>query len=292
MDETHARLERGLLNQTVRLDNFFGVAKSDNLRQPKYELRVRGSARVEHGGNLTFGATMRASIVLSKVNERLRLVISRENEPGTTTPSIPQDPGNPGLDRTSPTAHFTNTELRYELIRGPTVNLFLGAGVQITLPFEAFVRSRFQYTRKLGDLSLMRVAETFFLKSSDLLGETTEFSLERLIAPKTVLRWSNSATASQEIEGLEWGTELSLSHELSPKSAISLTGGVYGNTTFSHMIDNYRLSLLYRRNFLRKWLFYELQPEITWPRDNNGNHPATYIFTFRLEVVFQGTAKP
>lgn len=288
MDETHARIERGILEQTVRFDNFFGNVKPEHLRQTRYDMRWRNSIRVEHGGDLTPGTTIRANFTLPKISERLRLFIAGEDEPGLTTQSLPQDPGNPGFDRTTPTTHFASTELRYELIQKPSVNVFLGAGVRLALPFEVFVRSRLLYTRNLGDISLMRVAETFFAKNTDFLGETTEFSLERLFGETTLLRWSNAGTASDEIKGLEWGSELSLSRQLSPKSAVTLTGGVYGSTTSSALVGNYRILALYRRNFLRSWLFYELEPQISWPRNPDGAHPATLAFTFRIEIGFHG----
>jgi hypothetical protein len=289
MDVTHARIERGILKQTVRFDNFFGSVKPERHLQTRYDIRWRNSIRVEHGGKLTPGTTVRANITLSKISQRLRLFIAGEDEPGLTTQSLPQDPGNPGFDRTTPTTHFANTELRYDLIRKPSLNIFLGAGFRLKLPFEAFARSRLEYTRHLGDISLMRVAETFFVRNTDLLGETTEFSLERLFGETTLLRWSSAGTASKEIDGLEWGSELSLTRQLSPKSAVTLTGGVYGNTTSSALVQNYLILTRYRRNFLRSWLFYELEPQVSWPRNPDGSHPATLAFTFRIEIGFQGT---
>jgi hypothetical protein len=291
MDVVHASLERGILRQEIRFDNFFGDVHSENLRQTKYEIRWRNSFRIEHAWDVLNGTSFRAHFVLSRINERLRLVIAGEDEPGVTRQTLPQDPGNPGFDRTTPTAHFANTELRYELVQSPTMNIFLGAGVRIALPFEAFIRSRFQYTKHLNDITLMRIAETFFVKNTDLLGETTEFSFERLIGKHTIIRWSSAGTASEEIEGVEWGTELSLLQELSPKSAITLTGGIYGVSSTAGLVSNYRLLARYRRNFLRKWLFYELEPEVSWTRDTFGTYPPTYAFTFRFEVVFQGAAK-
>ena len=289
MDVTHARIERGILNQTVRFDNFFGSVKPERLLQTRYDIRLRNSLKVEHGGKLTPGSNIRANFNLSRISERLRLFIAGEDEPGLTTQSLPQDPGNPGFDRTTPTTHFANTELRYELIRKPSLNIFLGVGVRLKLPFEVFARSRLEYTRKLGDISLMRVAETFFVKNTDFLGETTEFSLERLFGETTLLRWSSAGTASEEISGLEWGSELSLSRQLSSKSAGTLQGGVYGNTTSSALVQNYLLLARYRRNFLRSWLFYELEPQVSWPRSPDGSHPATLAFTFRIEIGFQAT---
>jgi hypothetical protein len=290
IDTAHARLERSILNQAIRFDNFFGDVHTDNLRQTKFELRWRNSFRIEHAWDVTNGTSIRANFVLSKISERLRLVIAGEDEPNQTQQALPKDPGNPGFDRTTPSAHFANTELRYELVQKPDVNLFLGAGVRIALPFEVFVRSRFQYTYHLSDITLMRTAETFFAKNTDLLGETTEFSIERLFGKSTIVRWASAGTASEEIEGIEWGTELSLLQELSPKSAFTLTGGLYGVSSTAGLVSNYRILARYRRNFLRDWLFYELEPEVNWPRDQWGSYSPVYAFTFRFEVVFQGAA--
>jgi len=290
MDETHSILERKILEQTVRFDDFFGDVNTENLHQTKYELRLRNSIRVEHGGDLKFGASLRANFALSRISERLRIFITGEDDPELSTQSLPRDPGNPGFDRTTPSTHFANTELRYEVIQTPSVNLFLGAGVRLALPFEAFVRSRFQHTRQLGEVSLMRFAETFFVKNTDLLGETTELSFERLLGRDTIIRWAGAGTASQEIEGLEWGSEISMIRALSPRSAITLTGGLSGITNSSALVQNYRLLARYRRNFFRNWLFYELEPEISWPSESDGSYPAELAFTFRIEVVFQGTA--
>jgi hypothetical protein len=289
LDKTHAMLERNILKQAVRFDNFFGSVKPENLRQTKYEIRWRNSIKAEQGSDLKLGTTFRANFTLSKVSERLRLFIAGEDEPGLTTQSLPQDPGNPGFDRTTPTTHFANTELRYELIQNPSLDIFLGAGFRLVLPFEVFARTRLQYVRNVGNISLMRIAETFFVKNTDYLGETTEFSLERLFGGATLLRWASAGTASEEIKGLEWGSELSLFRQFSSKSALTLTGGIYGNTTSSDVFQNYQLVARYRHSFLRSWLFYELEPQIAWPRKFDGSHPAKLAFTFRIEVVFQGT---
>jgi len=287
-DQTHDYLERGILQQVVGLDDFFGKANSQQALHTAYLLRWRNSLRLQQGGGLNFGSTLRANVELSRINERLQLSISGEDKPDPFAPSLPEDPGSPGFDRTFRTARFVNTELRYQLIRSPGTDFFLGAGVNLVLPPDVFARARYQRTQQVSDLFLVRFAETFFVKTPDGVGETTEFSLERSLDPKTVLRLANSATLSQEIGALEWGSELSLLHELSTRSAVTLTGGVYGNTSFDDWVSNYRILLRYRRNFLRSWLFYELEPQVAWPRSADGSFPVNYAFTLRLEVVFQG----
>jgi hypothetical protein len=85
---------------------------------------------------------------------------------------------------------------------------------------------------------------------------------------------------------MEWGSELSLIRELSVKSAITFTGGIYGSSNPSTIANNYRFLTRYRQNFLTEWLYYELEPEISWPRTADGARVAKYAMTFRLEVVF------
>jgi hypothetical protein len=287
-DRTHDRLERGMLYQVIRLDDFFGRPNSQKELHTAYLLRWRNSLRLEQGGALNFGSALRANLELSKINDRLQLSFAGEDKPDPFAPSLPEDPGNPGFDRTFRTARIVNTELRYQVIRSPVNDLFLGAGVDLALPPRAFARARFQRLQKLDELSLVRFAETLFAKTPFGVGETTELSLERLLNPKTVLRLANSGTVSQEIAGLEWGSELSLLHELSPRSAITLTGGAYGNTSFASWVNNYRLLLRYRRNILRSWLFCELEPQQDWQRTADGKFSSTHAFTVRFEVVFQG----
>jgi hypothetical protein len=290
VDKVHDSFEQDILGQVIRLDNFFGNSKGRDEKKTGYQLRVRNIVRVEQDGTLNFGASLRANVTFSNISDRLRLYVSGNNEPEQLAPRLPEDPGNPALARTAQSAKIVNTELRYGFFQTPSTNIFLGTGFSLVIPPEIFVRSHFQHTHHISDVTLVRFGETLFVNNIVGLGETTEISLERLLYPKTLLRWASTGTVAYGIHGLEWGTELSLLHELSSKSAMVLTGGAYGNTSIDDVISNYRLLAHYRRNFLRSWLFYELAPEISWPRQADGKFPTNYAMTFILEVVFKGSS--
>ncbi|MFA7405828.1 MAG: hypothetical protein WC007_17695 [Pelobacteraceae bacterium] len=288
VDVAHDKLEQDILAMVTRLDNFFGSVQTENLRKTSYEFRWRNGIRIDEGGKFKPDINVRANIVLPKTSEKLRLFISGENQLETPSPSLPSDPGNPGFDRsTRPSAKIVNTEFRYSLFAAPDQDLFLGAGVKVALPLEPFVRSRYQFIHTINNLFLIRLGETVFVKYSVGVGETTEVSLERVLDAKSLLRLANSATLSQEFSGLEWGSELSLIRELTAKSAITFTGGIYGNSTPDTVATNYRLLTRYRQSFLRDWLFYEVEPELSWPRQPGGVYAPKYAVTFRLEVLFQ-----
>jgi hypothetical protein len=288
VDKIHDNIEQGILGQVIRLDNFFGEFKIGDELKTGYQLQERNSVRVDKSGKLSAGVSLRANATLSRISNRLRLYISGDNGPEPIAPRLPEDPGNPGFESPVIAAKVVNTELRYGLFQTPSTDMFLGAGFRLAIPSEAFVRSRVQHTYHINDATLARLGETLFVNSTDVLGETTEISLERTLNSKTLLRWASTGTVSYKVNHLEWGTELSLLRELSSKSAITLTGGVYGNTGIDDVISNFRLLARYRRNFLRSWLFYELVPEVSWPRKSDGLFPYNYAMTFVLEVVFKG----
>lgn len=288
VDDKHAGIERSILDRVVRFDKFFGNVKTESTRQPNYLIRWQNSVRMEEGGHFKYRTNVRANFVLPGISKRLRVAISGESEPEPFTAKLPEDPGNPGFDRTLAKTRLVNTEVRYGMVRTPNVDFFLGAGVRLTSPFQYFTRSRLQYTHRLGDVSLVRLGETLFWKNTEKFGETTEIDFERLLRPKTLLRWSNAGTWAQETKGLEWGTELSLLQELSPRSAITFSGGAFGDTRPAAVVETYRILTRYRRNFLTHWLFYELEPEISWPRSPEGRYASALAFTARIEAVFQG----
>jgi len=290
-EATHDRLERGILAQAIRLDSFFGTLNNPKEHNTSYQLRWRNELRLAQGGHFHFGSTLHAALSLSRVNERLRLYVSGENNPDPLSPSLPEDPGSPGFDRTFQNTRIVNTELRYQLFRSLVTDFFLGAGIDLTVPLDVFARARLQHVHRLSDTTQLAASETIFLKTPKSVGETTVVTMDHSLNPKTVLRLTTVGTVSQEIGALEWGSEVSLIRELSPRSAVTATGGVYGNTSLHNWIANYRVLALYRQKFLRDWLFYEVQPEFNWPRQTDGTFHSTFAVSVRLEVVFRGEEK-
>ena len=110
--------------------------------------------------------------------------------------------------------------------------------------------------------------------------------LERKLGTFTLLRWGNNVTYVEGKPGVTWNTGVSLFMHLNPKSAISYDASMWGVNYPEWVVQNYRLGALYRRNFYRSWLFFELAPEVTWPRNASGRRNSTYAFMTTLEIQF------
>jgi hypothetical protein len=100
------------------------------------------------------------------------------------------------------------------------------------------------------------------------------------------LRASQTGSWKEGRPGIHWGTELSFLERLSQKTVLNVKAGARGETQPFVYTDRYRLSLRVRKNMYRPWLFVEVEPELYWPRDNEGNYRKYNAFTFRVEIQF------
>ncbi len=68
--------------------------------------------------------------------------------------------------------------------------------------------------------------------------------------------------------------------------------GISGATKAPAPIDIYRFYLRLRRDFYRKWIFFELEPQYGWPWDLVRKRHAEWAVALRLEIQFQGNEAP
>jgi hypothetical protein len=286
VDRTHSRVERNLFDTVVWFDRFFGDERVVVTERPASFLRWTGELQWDEEEHYSLRSTVRASVRLPRMKDRWHLVISSESR-GDQNAIIPEDPGNPALNIGSH-GRTSSTELVYDIFRTSNSILDAGAGVRVKISPDAFVRTRYQYARPIGFDTLGRFTATGYWDALDGFGESNQVDLERWLAPPTLLRWSNSIEVKEKDNGWTWGTELSLLHKLSPKSAITFAAGVSGSTQPAWIVQNYRILSRYRRNVWRKWLFLEGEPYIHWPRKEDGSRHSVWGATLRVEILFSG----
>jgi hypothetical protein len=288
VDRTHSRVEKYLFRATVWFDRFFGDDRVMVTETPESFLRWKSDFRWDEEENFSYRGTVRASLRLPRLKNRWRVMISSESR-GDPNAIIPEDPGNPALE-TGRRGRTSSTELVYDILRTAHSFLGVGAGVRVKIPPDAFLRTRFQHARPIALNTLGRFTATAFWEATDGFGESNQVELEHWLAPPTLLRWSNSFEIKEKDDGWTWGTELSLLHKISPKSAITFAGGVLGATRPAWSAENYRVLVRYRRNVYRKWLFLEGEPDIHWPRKEGEDRKPVWGATLRVEILFTGAA--
>jgi len=289
VDRTHSWVGRGLFDAVVWFDQFFGDERVVLAERPEAYLRWKTELLWDEVEHTSFRSSIRASLRLPRMKKRWRLVFTSESK-GDPNAVIPEDPGNPGLDPASQ-VRTSSTALIYDIFRTSRSILDAGVGVRVKIPPNAFVRTRFQYARLVAVNILGRLTVTAYWDAQDGPGESNQIDLERWFDPLSLLRWSNSFTIEEQnkADGWAWGTDLSLLHTFSPKSAITFSGGASGSTKPAWVAQDYRVLVRYRRNVWREWLFLEGEPDIHWPRQEDGSRKPVWGATLRAEILFSGT---
>lgn len=209
---------------------------------------------------------LRANIPLPNVSQRLNAFVGRVDEEtyirGQDTPA--SGGFAEGFESAEPEWLLG---LGYRGASGRRHNLDWSAGVRIRTPLNPYIKGKYAYLLPRGDDFLLRFDETVFWENDDGFGSTSHLSIEQTLNPDFLLRWEAIGTVSEGIDGLEWWTGTTLYQNLNRRRAIAWLAFIRGETDEPVELREYGFRATYRRPISRDYLFLELGPEITWPRE-------------------------
>ncbi|CAK0766129.1 conserved hypothetical protein [Gammaproteobacteria bacterium] len=288
-DQSHAYLSKKFCEPAAWFDNFFSNERSDEERGAGSFVRWRNEFSFANRDGSAIRSQLSAKIELPNLNKRLHLLLFREDEDDTIS-MLTDNPKSSFTTNSADTSisqrNRLNLGLRYNFSEGVLSHFSLSGGVRAGTPLKPFVKGRYRHTQPLSEKSLARFTETVYWKNIDGFGETSHIDLEHQLTKENLLRWSNHATISELSRGVDLGSELSLLHQINERKAISFNIGAWGYTQPA-TFDSVTINTRFRHNIYRGWFFYEIEPAISWPRDEQGKRNSVSTITFRFEVQFE-----
>lgn len=287
LDQTHDFVERNSCQPSVWFDNFFGDKRVLEDVRPGTFVRLRNAAQWVEGEGVqpVLDYHIRWQLPqLKSALKRVRIYLDSgdEEEKYSTGIDPPVNPKVKSTTRSKKPVLGVQADLYSELRSLVRFN----TGVRFNIHPDAFVQMRYQYSNSFRELYLIRLSQRARWSAVDYFTDTSQLDFERILTTFTLLRWANNVTYAEGVSGITWNTGISYIAQLTPKSAISCDTSMWGANSPGWEIENYRIGTKYRRNFLRPWLFYELEPEITWPKDDRGKRQATLAFMAVFEIQF------
>ncbi|MCC5871739.1 MAG: hypothetical protein JJU22_05025 [Gammaproteobacteria bacterium] len=280
LDRSHSYISERLCEPAAWFDGFFGDARSFEETPIGTFIRIRNAAEWDQGGGWSHGLKVRASILLPRVSDRFRLLISRDEDISGEL----RDEGalSEGSDRTRLGLRFIASERsRSQLDFDGSIRVD-GGGL------NPEIRSRYRYVYGLTDRTLMRATQSVFWQREDGFGTVSRLDWEWLQSRDGLLRWTGQGTYSEGSSGVDWRSSVIAFRQLDTRSALRGEIGSFGYTRPRFEVEEYFVALRYRRQFLRRWLYYELQPEHAWPLDEDtGSRRSDWRFSLTLEVQFE-----
>lgn len=280
LDRSHAYMTQRLCEPAAWFDGFFGDSRALEETPVGTFVRLRNALEWDQSEGWSYGLRVRANIELPRVSDRVRLLVSRDEDLSGELREGPAAAD--GDQRTRLGLRFIASERsRSQLDFDGTVRVSSGA-------LNPRVRARYRYVQGLTDTTLMRATQTVFWERRDGFGTTSRLDYEWLPDRDRLIRWSGEGTFSEGSDGVDWRTSVVAFQQLDLRTAVRSEIGVFGFTSPSFEAEEYFVALRLRRQFARPWLFYEVQPERAWPLDlDTGRRGADWRLTFTLEIQFE-----
>lgn len=280
LDRSHSYLSQRLCEPAAWFDGFFGDDRALEETPVGTFFRFRTSARWDETEGTGFGLQVRANVVLPGISERVRLLVRQDED---VSGEFGQGPAvGDRTDRTRLGLRFLGTErARSRFDVDATVRV-------ASTGLNPRVRGRYRHVRGLTKRTLARATQTAFWELEDGFGTTSRLDWEWLLDRDRLLRWTGEGTFSEASQGVDWRSSVIDFRQLDTRTALRSEVGAFGYTRPRFEVEEYFAAVRFRRQFLRHWLFFEVQPEHAWPLDpDTGQRRRDWRFTLTLEVQFE-----
>jgi len=270
LDTTHSYITSWFCEPASWVDDFFTDERIYEGGRAATKIRWRNDVVFREKASPDFITTINARLQLPNTSKRLKLVFESENQDDISE-TIPDT-----NDINQGTLGFL-----YDFIDSNKASL------RLRLSFSPSITLRYRYTHPINETLITRFTQSLYRKEG-IFGTISAFDIDKAIDEKNAIRWSNQIEIVDHLDGMEWITALVLFHRINEKSALSYESSATGITEPQVLTTDYRLGIRYRRNIYRKWLFYEVAPEVTWPKiSTTDDRHSIFAVTFRLEVFFE-----
>lgn len=265
-DNAHQQLSSIVCWPSRWFDDFFG--HGDNLdSQAGTTLRIRQSATLRDDHDHSAPLHIHTHVLLPQLKNRVKLIFSNDDEAEDDQQRIV----GPGQRAADSEPHGFRAALRWMLVTTKNNGLDFDVGMRSGL--KAYGRARHRWIQPLSDRSRLYLTQKLTYRQTKGLSYQPTVDYSYALSKKRSIGLGIDAKISEETidDGKGWiiNPWASYYQRLSQKSALRYAMGLNAETRPAWGVTLYRTSILYRRSFYRRWLFYEIEPFLEWPRSQH-----------------------
>jgi hypothetical protein len=279
IDAAHERVSEAILTSAGWIDSFFF---DERATREKTETRLRlGISNFSQEGEL-FRTDLRTSFRLDLpiFDERFHLLLAGDE--------IDRDPL--GTERTArapvltPRERSGSVSLRYSFISELLRNASISTGLRFRSGSPVILlEPRYRQTFPLNGWDL-RFTQRLTTYTDDSLEIRTIFDLERPLNNRFFFRSTADGAWFHDEVGYHYGFHANL---FKPMDRDRMVQFLWSNTFVTrptHALEEIVFLVSYRQRFWREWLFFEVSPQISLPREED--YEITPGITLRLDIIF------
>jgi hypothetical protein len=277
-DALHNSISNSVYRSALWFDSFFTENDAE-------QLSPKTSAKIRLGW-----LPKRRDISETEVKFRLKVTLPHFKH---KTDLILSDDSDDNLDNSSLAAHQiqSNTEnesftaaIRY--VQKHEKNKFTDYRIGISSA-DVFIRARHKRRFFWKEKHAVKLEPAVYYFLDDGLGARLLVEYDYQIDEKNQYRVSHSIRASESYQGEKWKQSFYHLKQLNNNRASVLGITIDGryNSEEGDYIEQYKFSYRYRFNALKSWLYFEVEPFVEWPKEED--YMATPGIALRVEGYFQ-----
>ncbi len=275
LDNVHKNVADSMDSTALWFDKFFILEEFSPDQYATGEARIRLGWEPRSRDLAEFDTRFRVKFRLPNLKHRVDVVMSDyEDEQADNSLSVLQDDNNNVNDnRLSLALRF-----KHKPDSGLSHRLGVGRGLQI------FARTRYRNSHSFSEKLSFRWETAANFYSKDGFGSEITGQFGYTASPSKIYRFNNHFVYRDETNDWFWQHNLQYLSQLDNQDAI--IAGIYfeGNSRPDYRLEEYLTSVRWRKNALREWLFFEVEPFILWRRDESFS--ASYGLALRVEGHF------
>lgn len=272
LDRTHQVLYDTMWHSAQHVDRWFGSVKDETVYEQLYGSIAPALLYTQYD---SIRAQMRfnMNIPLPQINDRFHAFVGRFDpnefitERDEPSGAFPRTYGPQTQDQTLLGIGYHQQERAQQ-----GGHFDAGAGIRLALPMDPYIKGSYVFEHGRSETGLFSVRETLYWQHSDGAGATTRLDLEHIYAVHWLVRYTASATRSQESQGLRGYSSVLVLHDLPDRRAVAFEVGFDGQTEAEAPLHDYGMKVAYRKGILRRWLVMEVRTSIDWPKDFAWQH--------------------
>jgi hypothetical protein len=280
----HARdyLSGRITNLASDIDRFFGGDRHFQESNPSV-IQMNLTRTSGYGGDRKLELAARANLRLPVTEGRLRLLVETDPEQNAVEPQK-NAPVVPRKTVTAPKS--VALAARIALAEESAWRFHTDLGIKFPLPLKPFVRSAGSYSVPLADWRLTAAQSVYWFNTLGV-GETSALDLERIWSEDALFRASTVATWLRDKHTFDLRQDMTFYHTLNDRSVLLYQASAFGISKPQYQVTDYVLLVDYRYRMHQKWLYFEIIPQLHFPRDRQ--YKTNFALSMRLEMLFDDT---
>jgi len=277
-DRAHLKFSSSVCKQAIWFDSFFSPDLHDTeIATSLIKIKFKQRWHEERG----FRAEPKISAYLNLPNTERNLKLYIESQFSDASDDGVSDDG-----LVSPSDEKgTAAAVRWTPEQRKAWDMAFDVGARFDGGPDPFTRAIAKFSHPLGNDLVLKLSQELLLELQDSWSETSRLRIDRFQGSRGY-RWYSRAKYGDQTDGLEWNIKFGIINKLDSRTTFSYYAEVEGATDDQpgEQSENYKLGLHYRHSFFRPWLFFELEPQLTWPREYDYNITPVILFNLELQL--------